>query len=336
MKKFKIFLSKFLTNLLVIVLTCLLAYGIFCIKIFSEKDYAHAIEYLPSTGGETKRYAKCKANCFLFKTTDISSSNFSNVYFIVPESYFVTILAEVNSLVLKAEYAGKIGYVARDMVEVSTFTPVAPTLEGIKFSIVETAGTHIRKSPTTLENNVLTVIEAGSVNLIYIASVNGEKPAGGNSDVWYYASYSPLSDPTSIYSGYIYSEKVAAIDKIPVNQEKNPETPPPAIDDKVDSVKMSPAVKTVLILLISVPIVLVFVLLVLSNRKPRERRHHLDEDNAAKQAPVRRKKSVSDLEGKRFSKKEKPDFMFVSSPSQKSEVSPSFPTYEVIDDDDLL
>ena len=153
-------------------------------------------------------YAKAKANCYLFKTSDITDASYRNVEYIIPETYFVKILNDINDSVKKVQYNNKIGYVSSDSIFVVDFVPVMPSLDGVFFDISDGVGTHLRKSPTADDSsNVIMVIPAGTKSVCYIASIIGTIPTGGSSNVWYYVTYSPSSDPTSVYEGYVYSLK---------------------------------------------------------------------------------------------------------------------------------
>lgn len=282
-----------------------------------------------------KKYAKAKENCFLFKTTDTTSSVFSNVYFVVPESYFVVILNEINPSVYKVDYCGKIGYVSADSVEKATFIPICPTLDDIYFDIIQNVGTQLRNSPSVLSSNILTIIPAGESNISYISYICGNVPDGGNSDIWYYVKYCPSTDPTSVYEGYVYSEKTCNLSSIVLNKENNPklETEDNNLND--ESISMSPKVRIVLIVLISLPIILVFILLVVNNHKSIDKIKRKDNEKQEDfyQKP---KHKVKDFVGKKYIKKSPDEYMFVSNDKKSNSIQPSFPTYEVVDDDDLL
>lgn len=311
------------------------------------------------------KYAKVKENCYLFKTSDVTDSSYNNVWFFIPETYFVTILSEVDSMITRVQYKNKIGYVASDTIKQVDFVPLNPTLENVTFDITNDVGTQIRSCPNA-ENtsNILGVIPAGTTNLSYIATVLGDIPTGGTSNVWYYALYSPISDPTSVYEGYVYSEKTMNLTNYEANLEdvENAETPADDVTD-FDEYKINGTIKTVLIILICVPIVLVFVLLVASNK--RKRNENLEDDLnqgglksksklESKSLKAKDKDTITNykqiqagphitnidqLEGKSLTKKNKPYYAkFISTNTEclNDEAVPAFPTYEVIDDDDLL
>ena len=288
-------------------------------------------------------YAKAKENCYLFKTSDITDASYRNVEYIVPESYFVVILADINSLVKKVQYNNKIGYVSADSVSVVDFIPVKPVLNDVFFDIAENVGTHLRKSPIANDTeNILMVIPAGTKSVNYVASIVGVIPTGGSSNVWYYVSYSPASDPTSVYEGYVYSSKVINMSEIVFNEEGVVETEDEKFNDENLNFNINDSVKTILIIVICLPIILVFVLLVVGNKKAvknKETKCESENINAEKKSDLVSKKlaKIEDFKDKTMKKKQPFYAKFVEEDvNENNNLSVNFPAYEVIDDDDLL
>ena len=291
------------------------------------------------------KYAKANKNCYLFKTSDVSDASYRNVEFIVPESYFVIVLTDVNSLIKKVQYNNKIGYVSSDSVKEVDFIPVNPLLLNITFDIYDNVGTQLRVSPTAEDNsNVIMVIPAGTKSVSYVASTIGMIPTGGSSNVWYYAIYSPTSDPTSVYEGYVYSSKVTNLSKIYLNEEGVE-----ILDSDVNletnyGYKLNDSLKTVLIVIICIPIVLVFVLLIYNSKRSEkivssERKSEVkpqNNDNVILKNRNFYKKlnKIDDLNEKVLVKKTKINSRFIN--ESELPVAVSFPSYETIDDDDLL
>lgn len=215
-------------------------------------------------------YAKVQQNCLLFKSDDTLNSTYQNVYFEIPESYFVNILSKVNDTTYKVKYGEIIGFVDASKITTVSLTPKEPTLEDIFFNINTDAGTQIRTSPDASDSlNILTTIPSGTEGIKYIAKINATIPSGGASNVWYYAEYTPTNNPTRVYTGYIYSERTANLTNIPTNLETDV-----IIDDNLSAsaslndefVTISPTLKIVLIALICLPIVIVFILLLVKNK----------------------------------------------------------------------
>ena len=203
---------------------------------------------------QSVRYAKVLNGCLLYKSQDLKD-DIDNVYFVVPESYFVTILEDVNDNAYKVQYDKYIGYVKCEFVSPVTFVPDVKTLTNIKCDIKQTSGTQIWNKPSA-DGNVLAIIPAGEIGVSYISYVFGEIPTGGEINVWYYILYTPSSNLTNVYEGYVYSENVTNLTDIPVNLEDNPELYVDGKDSGENNVYISSTFKTVIVALISIPIIL--------------------------------------------------------------------------------
>lgn len=281
-----------------------------------------------------KRYAKAKKNCYLFKTSDVSSLNVSNVYFSVPETYFVTILSEINSSVYKVEYKGKIGYVSTDTIVVSTFVPIVATLDDVFVDVSSVAGTQLRSSPfADSSSNVIVNIASGTKNLEYVSFIESVKPIGGNSKVWYYVLYYPENDPTAYYEGYVYSEKTTNLTSFSDNLENNPEIKKGESDLHTSGENNF---KIVLLVLILLPAVLVFVLVAFRSRIMLKSKQQVLDNSSETTQVKNQKRSVDSLKGKHFVQKQINDENETEFETEVSGISPRFPTYDIVDDDDLL
>lgn len=204
---------------------------------------------------ETTTYAKALTNCTLYKTSTLNE-NLDNIYFIIPETYFVTILESVSTDCFKVQYDKYIGYVESNTILIATFIPIVKTLDNITCDIKSTSGTQIWSLPST-EGSVLTTIQAGTSGINYVSMVYGTIPIGGESNLWYYISYTPASNSTNVYEGYVYSENVTNMSEIVANTEINPEIIN-SENNGADSniIYISSQLKTIIIALISIPVIL--------------------------------------------------------------------------------
>ena len=293
-------------------------------------------------------YAKVKKNCMLFKTEDVSSVSFININFIVPETYFVLIIDKVNDDVLKVQYKSKIGYVAIDTVEIVDIIPIEPWLEDITFDIKLNVGTQLRSLPYADENNnIKTIIPAGAKNIKYIANVNGTIPSGGTSSIWYYCQYSPSADPTSIYEGYVYSEKTENLTNIKNNFEAiNQSVSTTTNNESEEGIVINSTIKYILIAVMCLPILIVFLFLVFK-RKSRVQNELMEMDNVNKDKTFevdslkKDKKSLvnklEQLEGRSFKSKRKTLYSGLTEGFVKKQtIDVDFPKYQTVDDEDLL
>lgn len=214
-----------------------------------------------SSKSETTTYAKALENCIMFKSEELIETP-DNVFFIVPESYFVILLDSVSDECFKVQYQKYIGYVSSKTVIVSTFIPIVKFLDNITFDIKDTSGTQVWNKPNT-DGRVLTTISAGSKNIKYIAFVYGNIPSGGESNLWYYVSYTPSVNSTNVYEGYVYSENTTNLSSIAYNTECNPEVIENQNSDG-ETFYVSSTIKTIVVVIISVPIIL-FIFIILYN-----------------------------------------------------------------------
>lgn len=213
-------------------------------------DYAHSLS-------KTTTYAKALSECVLYKSPSMNT-DVDNVYFIVPESYFVVVLEKTSESVMKVQYDKFVGYIFSNKVVIATFVPESKFLENVTLDIKESSGTQVWSKPTT-SGNVLTTISAGTMQIKYIASAYGAIPSGGITNLWYYISYTPSFNATNVYEGYVYSENVTNLSQIVLNMELNPEVIQKEIDTNI--IYLSSTVKTILITIISIPIILLFLII---------------------------------------------------------------------------
>lgn len=211
-----------------------------------------------SEEAQTTTYAKALVGCNLYKTQEMNQ-NYQDIYFIIPETYFVIILETISDNCFKVQYDKFIGYVDSSTVILATFVPIVKTLDNISFDIKTTSGTQIWQYPTT-RSSICTTLTAGTKNINYIAFAYGQVPSGGESNIWYYVCYTPDSNSTNVYEGYIYSENTINLTEIVANTESNPEV----IEDLKNNDKLiyiSSTLKTIVITIIAIPIILFFAII---------------------------------------------------------------------------
>lgn len=201
-------------------------------------------------------YAKALSSCNLYKNKSMNNG-IDDVIFQIPESYFVLILETVSDDCFKVQYDRFIGYVDSSTVVVATFIPIVKTLDNITFDIKTTSGTQIWSNPTT-NSDICTTISAGSKNIKYVAYTYGSVPLGGESNIWFYVSYTPGANSTNVYEGYVYSENTTNLSEIVLNTECNPEVITP---EKDNLILISSGIKTIIITIIVVPIILFFAII---------------------------------------------------------------------------
>lgn len=272
-------------------------------------------------------YAKILENCYLYKTNSMSP-DINNIYFCLPETYFVSVLSSETNNILKVRYSSYVGYCYSNTLSIVSFTPNICDLNGITFDIHAVAGTQVWSLPSDTKGVKYTTIPAGTTKIEYIASTSGDIPIGGTTNLWYYARFTPASHTTSVYEGYIFSEATTNLSNIANNLETEPIVDPPNLDS---TITINGALKVVLIILICLPFAILFLVsLTKAIRQIKNKKQNNNQDiNDQRPAPQNSSYLV---------KKDKPKtrrlFSDTSEPLETIEVS--FPQYDYIDDDDLL
>ncbi len=278
-----------------------------------------------SVGYETQQivYAKILDNCKLYKTSAMSE-DISECYFYLPATYFVSIISCINDDIYQVQYSSFVGYVFSSHINKVSFTPIEPELKNITFGISQNAGTQIWTCPSDSKGNKLTTIPAGTSNIEYISSTAGDIPIGGTVNLWYYARYTPTSNSTKVYEGYIYSEATCNLTNIPNNLEVEIEENSPNLDN---SISIDKPLKIVLIILICTPFVILIVASIIKAIP-----HIKQRKNTIKKSESRQVQPTNTSFVRKHKAKPHADEKF--DPIETIEVN--FPQYDYIDDDDLL
>lgn len=152
----------------------------------------------------------------LYKTA-IEAEDFSNVYFVLPSTYFVELLDETSNGFFKVSYLNFTGYVKKDCVQTIVGTPITPYLTDISFRVYSEQSRDLRTEPTTKSGSSSQVayIPLLNRNLTYYGKIVGEQLIDGRTCVWYYCKYSADKD----YYGYVYSDFCDELTEIVPNTE---------------------------------------------------------------------------------------------------------------------
>lgn len=259
MSKYNDFMKRFIYK---INLFCVFTAMCFCLSFdsFCYSGFLNSwndISYSKNNDNENL-YAKALSDCVLYKSKEMSENAF-DVYFQIPETYFVLILEDIDDKCYKVKYDRFVGYVKKNSVEIALFVPVVKTLDGVTLDIKSSSGTQIWSHPTT-GSEICTTLSAGTVGLKYIASVVGEVPVGGKNNIWYYVSYTSEINSTNVYEGYVYSENVTNLSDIILNTETNPEVINTENNDE-NLLFISSTIKTIVVAIVAIPVILFFVII---------------------------------------------------------------------------
>lgn len=163
------------------------------------------------------QYAKViGSNVKLYRTLS-GNEDYSNVFFVIPQSYFVLLSPCDDENYYSATYIDITGYVKKNEVQCVKGSPVTPFANNISFRIFVPGGVDLRSSPTQSEGlNTIANLQYLETNIKYYGSIDGEEAISYKSTKWYYCKYYKSG---TAQSGYIYSAFCDLLTSIPENTE---------------------------------------------------------------------------------------------------------------------
>lgn len=257
-------------KLLLVLILCFIPINPVCTARAESKDeYARIIESAP-----------------LYTTKSKSDS----IYFYVPESYFVIIKTKGEEMI-EVSYDGITGYMEAKYLESVNFTPTEPYDNKRTLSIKKDSSTYLKSSPT-IDSDTLKILECGRENIKYYGKVKGSTPPDGITDIWYYVVI--YESATKVHFGYVYSERTENLTEFQKNTEgivePTPEISLPTLSNDVtvleeaeEEIKeMNPLTKWLLIIFLTLPTVLIFILLI---KKPKKNPNFDDKTDKTPENP---------------------------------------------------
>jgi type II secretory pathway pseudopilin PulG len=150
-----------------------------------------------------EQYAKViGSNVKLYRTLS-GDEDYSNVFFTIPQSYFVLLNPCDDENYYAATYIDIPGYVKKNEVQCVKGTPVTPFANNISFRIFVPGGVDLRSSPTQSEGlNSVANLQYLETNIKYYGSIDGEEAISYKSTKWYFCKYYKNG---IAQSGYVYS-----------------------------------------------------------------------------------------------------------------------------------
>lgn len=166
---------------------------------------------------ETKTYYAriVNTNVNLYRLPS-GSEETSNLFFALPQSYFVEISYCEDENFFTARFGDVLGYVKKSDVQCVAGTPTTP-FPSASFRVFIPEGVEMRSSPTQTEGlNLVCELNYLETNLKYYGTINGEEAIPHKSSLWYYCKYVKAGNE---YFGYVYSAFCDLLTQIPVNTE---------------------------------------------------------------------------------------------------------------------
>ena len=182
-------------------------------------------------------YAKIvSSNVKLYRSTS-GSEDVSNIYFSIPQSYFVEISYCENENFYKARYLDVYGFVKKGEVSAISGTPQTP-FASASFRMFIPTQVDLRSTPIYSEGlNSVATINFLETNLKFYGTIDGEEAISFRGTTWYFCKYTKGEQETF---GYLYEPFCDLLTDIPTNTEvfeyiENPEfivntTTPPSED----------------------------------------------------------------------------------------------------------
>jgi hypothetical protein len=202
-KKTTLTLNKALFMSILFLVCFLLIFNLQCHKIFIYAATAN------------KYYARIVAsNVNLYRSTT-GGEDYFNVYFTLPQSYFVEISPCDHDDFYVAKYLDTTGYIKRNEVQCVKGTPTVPFADNIGFRVFIPGGVELRSSPNQGLNSEGT-IQYLETNLKYYGTINGEEAISYKSTEWYFCKYTKNGETKY---GYIYSAFCDMLTSVPSNTE---------------------------------------------------------------------------------------------------------------------
>jgi hypothetical protein len=174
---------------------------------------------IPEVKADNVAYAQIlQAGCYLYKTPS-DNTNYTNVHFILEQTYFVQLLSEYDETFYKAKYIDVIGYVKRSQVQCVQGSPKNPFLNNISFRVYSNSSRSMYDKPFANSNNptLKTYLPLYCQDLIYYGKIYGESVIDERTNVWYYCKYTVTNE-----CGYLYSDSCDKMTPIIPNTEKLP------------------------------------------------------------------------------------------------------------------
>ncbi|MBQ9792847.1 MAG: hypothetical protein IJW32_03820 [Clostridia bacterium] len=210
-------------------------------------------------------YAQIKSDdTYLYKTPN--NATVQNAYFALPNTYFVMLLSNYNDYLYKVQYKDLVGFVLKQKVYPVKEKPQKPFLENITFRVYSSDGTKVYNSPfNTQEQTNFNFVEVFET-INYYGYILGDELIENRGLTWYYGktNYSSNNSPqnesvnqTNNITGYFYSGLCDSLSSIPQNTESVTYTNQVFLDEDnsflFSLIDLSPALKILLVVLITLP-----------------------------------------------------------------------------------
>lgn len=196
-------------------------------------------------------------NCTLLKTPS-KIENYTNVYFLLEESYFVKINHEQEDYYY-VSYMNINGYVNKKDIELVNQQISSPYLNNITFDVIKPC--FLQSSPENNESAQLLQLSP-QTNVKFIGKIYGDEIYKNSGDVWYYCQIDNLNQTIN---GYIHSSNTNNLSPITQNSEITTEYISKSSVDNILNLNLS--TQTILIIIVSLPVIFLTLILIKGFKK---------------------------------------------------------------------
>ena len=209
------------------------------------------------------------ANTYLYRAP-LENAETDNLYFLLPQTYFVELLGEPTSTFYCVGYQGITGFVLKNDVQRVYGTPVQPFPSNITFQIEGVANAIIRSGPNKDTGTYLGVVPFNAASVEYLGSITGQQAMPNLGSLWYYARY--VSYEQGTITGYVYAALAKGLPSIVPNTEDLLTVPSNPTNDDVLPAELSDPSTWLLIGLISLPAIFLLYMLFKPTKKGKSKR----------------------------------------------------------------
>lgn len=164
-----------------------------------------------------------ESNSILYRNPTDSDA-MDNIYFYLPETYFVEILEKIDQVFYKVKYDDIIGYVKFSAINIKNYEPASKYPTNLFLTVSGDIMAYVRALPDTSAERVARLPSGTSVQ--YYNKIQGQELTTG-SPYWYYVK---LQNGAQTQYGYIYSDYVTVQNEILFPNDISPKPVAPVVD----------------------------------------------------------------------------------------------------------
>jgi hypothetical protein len=201
-----------------------------------------------------------EANSVLYRNpADLDTPD--NVYFFLPETYFVEVLEQVDQVFYKVRYDDIIGYVKFSAINIKDYEPVSCFPSNLFLTISGDITANVRALPDATSELVATLPSGASAQ--YYNKTLGQELNSGSA-YWYYIK---IQNGAKTQYGYVYADYVAVQNEIIIPNDTSPK-PLPSVQDPEEKLNDTYNFWTQIIIALAICIPVVFLIYLIF--KPRK------------------------------------------------------------------